>query len=273
MSFGKMDIETNYLTYNHYHYKNPTSIPENFQKHAHNTYEIIFFEKGDAACVIEDRRYQLNREDLVLIRPIKHHYIELKGASEYSRFNLAFNKYFLDEKLLTSIPDSLEILNCPKGSLIAELFARMEYYEHNYDEKSFIVLLRCLLTELFYNLRNVKNYLSIGKIGANLSPFITEAIEYINANLFTIGSIKEISNKLYVSEQYLFKQFQIQLKISPKKYINSKRLLYAQDMIRQGFKPTDIYLKCGFESYPGFYKQYIRMFGYSPSQEKKVTLK
>ncbi len=268
-----MDIETDYLTYNHYHYKNPTSIPENFQKHSHNTYEIIFFEKGDATYVLEDKRYQLNRGDLIFIRPIKYHYIELKGTSEYSRFNLAFNKYFLDEKLLKSIPASLEILNCPKGSIIAELFARIEYYENNYDEKSFIVLLRCLLTELFYNVRNAKNYLSSESSGAGLSPFITEAIKYINANLFTIASIKEVSDKLYVSEQYLFRQFQIQLKISPKKYINSKRLLYAQDMIRQGFKPTDIYLRCGFESYPGFYKQYIKMFGCSPSQEKKVTLK
>lgn len=270
-SFGKMDIETDYLKYNHYRYKNPTSIPENFQKHSHNTYEIIFFEKGDAIYVIEDKRYQLNRGDLVLIRPIKYHYIELKGTSEYSRFNLAFNKYFLDEKLLKSIPESLEILNCPKGSLIADLFARMEYYENNYDEKSFIVLLRCLLTELFYNVRSAKNYLS-GET-AGLSPFITEAIEYINANLFTIGSIKEISDKLYVSEQYLFRQFQTQLKITPKKYINSKRLLYAQDMIRRGMKPTEVFLKCGFDSYPGFYKQYMKTFGYSPSNEKNVTVR
>lgn len=99
-----MDIETDYLTYNHYHYKNPASIPENFQKHSHNTYEIIFFEKGDATYVLEDKRYQLNRGDLIIIRPIKYHYIELKSTSEYSRFNLAFNKYFLDEKLLKSIP-------------------------------------------------------------------------------------------------------------------------------------------------------------------------
>ncbi len=266
-----MEIETDQIKYNHFCYKNPTAIPENFQKHSHNTYEIIFFEKGDATYVIEDKSYQLKRGDLVFIRPIKYHYIELKGTSEYSRFNVAFSKSFLDEKLPESIPDSLEIINCPKDSLIAELFARMEYYENNYDKESFVVLLRCLITELLYNMRNVKNDLS-GK-SAGFSPFITEAIDYINARLFTLESIREVSDSLYVSEQYLFRQFQTQLKISPKKYINSKRLLYAQDMIRRGMKPTEIYLNCGFESYPGFYKQYVKTFGYPPSQEKNVTLK
>ena len=266
-----MDLKTDYLEYNHYCYKNPTAVPENFQKHSHNTYEIIFFEKGDVTCVIEDKRYQLKRGDLVFIRPTKYHYIELKGTSEYSRFNVAFNKTFLDEDLLKSIPESLEIQNYPKDSLISNLFARMGYYENNYDTKSFAILLRCMLTELFYNLRNTKN--NFDDDAAGFSPFITEATNYINANLFTIESIKEVSEKLYVSEQYLFRQFQTQLKITPKQYINSKRLLYAQDKLRQGFKPTDIYLECRFESYPGFYKQYVKMFGYPPSQEKNVTLK
>ena len=266
-----MDIETDYLKYNHYCYKNPSSTPENFQKHSHNTYELIFFEKGDATYIIEDKRYQLKSGDLVFIRPMKYHYIEPKVDSEYSRFNVAFNKYFLDEKLLRSIPESLEILNCPKNSLIAELFARMEYYENNYDKESFVVLLRCVLTELFYNVRNSKNYLTDETAG--LSPFITEAIKYINARLFTIANVKEVSDSLYVSEQYFFRQFQTQLKISPKKYINSKRLLHAQDMIRRGIKPTEVYLKCGFESYPGFYKQYLKTFGYSPSNELTVTTK
>ena len=264
-----MDLKTDLLEYNHYCYQHP--IPENFQKHSHNTYEILFFEKGDATYVIEDKRYRLKRGDLLFIRPIRYHYIELKETAAYSRFNILFDKSFIDEKLLKSVPESLEVLNCPKDSLIAGIFARMEYYENNYNEASFVSLVRCLLTELFYNLRNAKS--APGSETAGLSPFITEAIGYINANLFTLSGVREVSDSLYVSEQYLFRQFQAQLKTTPKKYINFKRLLYAQDMIRRGMKPTEIYPACGFQSYPGFYKQYVKMFGYPPSRENGITLK
>lgn len=61
-----MDIETDYLTYNHYHYKNPASIPENFQKHSHNTYEIIFFEKATQLMYSKINGTNLTAEILLL---------------------------------------------------------------------------------------------------------------------------------------------------------------------------------------------------------------
>jgi AraC-like DNA-binding protein len=95
---------------------------------------------------------------------------------------------------------------------------------------------------------------------------IEPAVKYINENLFAINFVSEISDFLFVTETYLFKIFKEQLKISPKKYIVNKRLLVAQKMISSGKKPTEIYVECGFQTYPAFYKRYIEFFGYPPSK-------
>ena len=72
------------LVYNHRSYQTPKDSQDVFLHHSHNSYEIIFFEKGEAIYVIEGREYKLKKNDMVFIRPLKHHYIDIKGNTEYS---------------------------------------------------------------------------------------------------------------------------------------------------------------------------------------------
>ncbi len=51
-------------------------------------------------------------------------------------------------------------------------------------------------------------------------------------------------------------------------YINVKRLIIAQELLKQGKKPTDIYEKCGFHDYSTFFRAYKSRFGISPGEEK-----
>ena len=145
----------------------------------------------------------------------------------------------------------------------------MDYYRENLSEKDFASSLSSLLREIFYNI-SLSNQ-PVSNLPSEISPLLTKALEYINNNLYTIKSIEEISRELFITEAYFFKLFKNQLKISPKKYINTKRLLHAQKLIRRGKNPTDVYAECGFETYVGFYKQYVKAFGYAPSEEKNFN--
>ena len=264
-----MTIECESIYYNHLQYENPDKNPQYFMRHSHSTTELIYFETGDANYVIEDRKYTLKKGDLVLIRPGKYHYVEINSHATYTRFNIAFDYSVVERALVKSIPEEVEILNCPEGSIIAEIFKRMDYYNATLDEKAFVDVLKGLLKEIFYNI--FLTYKDTLNTPTQISPLLSKALEYMNKNLLTIKSIKEVSDFVFITEQYFFKLFKTQLKISPKKYINSKRLIYAQKLIQRGKKPIEIYYECGFETYVGFYKQYIKEFGYSPSKEKVVT--
>ena len=94
-------------------------------------------------------------------------------------------------------------------------------------------------------------------------------MEYINENLFTIGDVEEVASALFLAKNYFFRVFKNAMKISPKKYITSKRLLAAQQLLRRGERATSVYLRCGFSTYPSFYKRYVEFFGYAPSEERE----
>lgn len=260
-----MIIETEHLLYNHKTYENPKLNPEPFSRHCHNTYEILFFERGEANYIIDDKKYRLHKNDLIFIRPYKYHYIEFTKDTEYARINIAFSEQVVRGELIEEIPEELEVINCPKDSVLHGLFSRMDYYASRLGESDFIELLSAMLTEVVYNLRLAD--FDMAHIPSSLTPPLTEALEYINKNLFTIKEVREISELISVSEQYLFRLFQTQLHISPHKYIMTKRLMHAQALLKQGQRPTEVYGKLGFDSYVSFYKQYVSMFGYSPSKE------
>ena len=261
-----MNIQTEKIVYNHRRLSNPCNYTSLSMNHSHNTYEIIFLETGDVTYVIEDRKYALKKHDLVFTRPFKYHYIETKSNAEYSRINILFDASIVDEELLKAIPENLETINCPSDDVISGIFKRMEYYNKHLDEKSFIDILGALIKELLYNLTISTD--TTANLSYTTSPLLANILQYINENLFTIKDIKDVCAHFFLSQQYFFRLFQTQMKITPRKYLNAKRLLYAQKMLQQGKKPTEVFLSCGFESYVGFYKQYIKTFGYPPSKEK-----
>lgn len=259
-----MEISTEDLIYNHRVLNYMRNRPHFSMKHVHNTYEIIFFERGDANYVVESKRYRLKNNDLILTRPGAYHYIEIQGNVEYSRYNIAFNPYLLGQ-VLDFIPKNLDVLSCLQNDIITENFRKMDYYSQHLNETDFQEVLLCLLKEIFYNIPIVST--NNVDTPSKLHPIIIRSLDYINQNLFTIKDVPSICQDLNISESYFFKLFNDQVKISPMKYINLKRLQNAQKLIRDGHKPSEIYLDCGFGSYVGFYKQYMKIFNYAPSKE------
>ena len=60
--------------------------------------------------------------------------------------------------------------------------------------------------------------------------------------------------------------------MTPAKYILSKRMLKAQKMIHRGEKPTAVYIKCGFDDYATFFRNYKKYFGYPPSAAAEIEI-
>lgn len=260
-------IKTEMVTYDHKALNYMRNHPHFSMKHSHNTYEIIFFEHGDAHYVVESRKYKLKNNDLILTKPHSYHYIEIQSNMEYSRYNITFDPILLED-VLAIIPSNIEVINCSANSIITECFKRMDYYRQHLNETHFVNILIGLLKEIFYNISFSST--DVINIPSELSPCITHALTYINENLFEIKSVDDICKKLNLSKSYFFRTFNEQLKISPMKYIILKRLQHAQSLIQRGKKPSEIYAECGFESYVGFYKQYLKIFNHTPSQEKTI---
>lgn len=239
-----------------------------FSMHVHNDYEILYFVEGNASFIVEDKLFKLHRDDLIIIRPQKYHCINFDGQARYERYNITFNSELLqlDDSVL---PANFKVINCANKAVISDLFKRFDYYQAKFDREAQEELFCCLIKELVYNIARCD-----GAEDPDVSPtdsLMTEILNYVNINLFRIGSIKQIAQTFYISEVYVFKLFKQHLNISPLKYINKKKLLQAQSLIRNGAKPTEAGLQSGFRDYSTFYKNYLREFRHTPSDDYART--
>lgn len=239
-----------------------------YSMHTHNLYEVLYFINGDATHVIEDRKYKLKKGDLILIRPSKYHFIQIDSSARYERYDILFSERMVDRLESLPIPDDIEVINLSSNHIADGIFKKMDYYSENLDGKDFYEILKLLLNELFFCISiDIKNTAKADF--SVLSPLLSDALGYINDNLFSLKSIGDIAAVLFVSESYLYRLFKGELKQSPKKYILNKRLLAAQNLLAVGESPSKVYEKCGFNDYTAFYRSYKSFFGYAPSEEKK----
>ena len=100
-----------------------------------------------------------------------------------------------------------------------------------------------------------------------VNPTVAAAIEYIDSHLDQNISLDTLCKELYISKSYLHQLFMRHLQTTPRRYIAGKQLLAAQQAIRSGERPTDIYTQFGFSEYSSFYRAYHKLFGYAPSEE------
>ena len=249
------------IKYNHHLKKAPPS--NSFTGHSHNLYEIIYVLSGDVTHVIEDKKYKLKSGDLVITRPSKYHFIQIDSTADYERHSILFDhkKLGIDTKML---PADLDVVSVAKGSIISDIFEKLDYYCKSFDKTEFSQLAKLLIQEIIYNLARAHTERSFSVI----NPQLSRALAYIAENLFTIKDISEVANAVFVTESYLFRLFKRELFKSPKKYITEKRLLYAQNQLKKGKSPTDVAEISGFEDYTTFYRNYVSMFGKSPSDER-----
>lgn len=238
--------------------------------HCHNLYELIYVVSGNLAHVIEGRKYLLKSGDLVLIRPSRYHYLQVLTEEPYERYNLLFDPAVHDLECALQLPESLEAISLLDNSIAAGLFPKLDLYHSNLEQADFDCIMGHLLYELFLNLK-VFSSPAPRQEQTDISPLLTDALEYINNNLFSISGVDEVAQALFISPSHLFHLFRTSLHRTPKKYITDKRLLAAQRLIQAGSKPTSVYKDCGFQDYTTFYRSYSSFFGHSPSQDGKAA--
>ncbi|MBQ8302634.1 MAG: AraC family transcriptional regulator [Clostridia bacterium] len=266
-----MKITSNIFEKRDFFYKHQLTLSppcDAYSAHTHNSYELLFFVSGDATHIIEDRKYKLKGGDLILIPPMKHHFIRIDSQKDYERYNILFDAASLGERSAELISDDTEVINLLDNPIAKGIFDKLDYYYSNLSREDFGEVISLLLKELFYNINIEKKYLPPEEFSVT-NPLVSSALKIINEELYTIEGVSEIAKRLFVTESYLFRIFKKELLRTPKRYINEKRLLAAQRMIRLGERPTVACERCGFRDYTSFYRSYLKLFGQAPSSEKQ----
>ena len=110
-----------------------------------------------------------------------------------------------------------------------------------------------------------------GATGSQPDTLEYRIVRYINQNLSKALSIEELCEQFYISRAQLCRRFKRVTGASVGKYITAKRLIAAQNLLRQGKKPTEVYPACGYQDYSTFYRAYLQYFGYSPKDRRLLN--
>lgn len=95
---------------------------------------------------------------------------------------------------------------------------------------------------------------------------IQNTIGYIEDNLKAEITMEELSEMSGFSLYYYCRLFHGIVGMSVNQYILRRKLLHAIYEISIGNKMIDVALAYGFETYAGFYKAFVREFGYTPAK-------
>ena len=98
-------------------------------------------------------------------------------------------------------------------------------------------------------------------------------IDYIRKNLDKNLTIKELSDKAYMSESNFHRVFKNELNLSPVDFINHERIKRASSLLRMPNKKIkEVYMECGFNSLSYFVRTFKRVHQVTPKEYQRKAL-
>ena len=246
-------------------------VPQKLVLHTHTDAELYCFLGGKATYYVEGTAYPLQRGDIILVRPMEAHNVRIDPSLPYERILLNF-----DAGILSSLD--------PENRLMAPFFQRSAGKRNLYrpendqclsllqnmvtpspEQKLVIlgnlILLLQQLNEMFRSQQHIINDPETPE---------SEIIRYINKHLDQELTIQTLCDRFFISRAQLCRRFRQATGTSIGTYVTAKRLLLAQQLLRQKQKPTEVFTACGYQDYSAFYRAYRNYFGYSPGDELRL---
>lgn len=102
---------------------------------------------------------------------------------------------------------------------------------------------------------------------------IKTALDYIEQNLKTDITAEELAQKANYSTYHYYRLFSSVMGSSVAGYILKRRLDHALAEIACNRKAIDVVFEYGFDTYAGFYKAFVKMYGCSPKKYLNIYQK
>ena len=245
---------------------NSENPPVRYSPHIHDTVEIYFLLEGESSFSVENRMYRLNAGDAVISMPDELHYCLRKSASPHAHACIWFdpNSKFLFGDFFKTDKRHIVLAEDKKKELIFQL-KKLETAADARDKYSEYVI-------LIYILGLIHSALAVADENDNgIAPYpavLKNVLDYISANFATIKSVGEITEKYFISRSSLSRLFNKYLHVSPKVYLESKKLSFARKLLKSGSSVYSAAEEAGFSDCSNFIRLFKLRFGVTPARYK-----
>ncbi len=244
-----------------------SSPKDEYGKHMHAFYELILFIRGDVDYHVESESRHLESGDIILINPGKFHFAVVNKSVSYERYVFKFPTDIVPRSIQERLKNICPFFSNKRN--VENSIRSLDGYYDVYNDEDLYILSKCQIQEILVFLANIRektpNYRN--------DDIISVLIDYIESHIKEDLSLENIAKDLHYSESYLSNQFKKTMKCSLMKYIRSKKIVLAQEMIREGKRAIEVAEELSFNDYSTFYRTYIKMIGVNPNSDKSTNVK
>ncbi|MBQ7897245.1 MAG: helix-turn-helix transcriptional regulator [Clostridia bacterium] len=246
---------------------------------------LIYFIHGIGEIKIEGKKYTIEDNDLILLKPSELYHCNVKDGTYHERLVLYFSGDLFENfkesgkallKAFYNRPDGFE--NKIPAKIVKENKIDIEIKEllnlvKDQSEVKKIVSV-CKTVEILAKLRNVISSSSEEQSAqTSENPLINNVIAYINQNFSENISLEDISKRFYIDKYYISHLFKEQVGVTLWNYVIFRRLTAFNDLIRANTSIEEACFRVGFKNYSNFFRLYKKHMQMTPTKFKKSIRK
>lgn len=245
------------------------------KEHFHQDIEILYVLDGELKVFMDGQKTAMRPEDILIVNSNKRHYLLSEGEVLYAKLTILYDLLsdVLNNFALVFVCDSTKNEDASYDGLRKLIQRLLSHYLGNRgNEADFIYISICYqimdyVSKVFL-IRSAETEQELGSDKYQLR--IRQIDNYIRANYRSAISIKDLSEKLYLSSGYLSRFFKKNYGMSFAEYLTHIRLYHAVDQLIYTDTPiTHIVYDNGFASVAIFNRAFKKEYGETPSEVRK----
>lgn len=238
----------------------------NFPPHVHDFVELYVLLEGDVSFMVEQRIFQLQAGDVVVSKPNELHHCILNSTSRHRHacFWIDADSELLAAPFLTHGKGEGNLIR-PTEQDAGEIVRLVEWLDAHEKSADRLSRLRLILDLLCCVRQNIK----AGSVASDTPPaLLRDILSDIAANFREIRDLDYFTDKYFISRSTLGRLFRQHLHTTPRLYLETKRLAYSRELLREGKSVTEACMEAGFCDCSHFIRLFRARFEVTPLQYK-----
>ena len=246
------------------------------QLHLHPTYEIYLTHSGPMSCLINDKIYDLNPNDMLVFAPSDIHMSTRPKNKKYMSTVINFcpdNIKNIGEKTDVLFPFRASAdnfshkvsLSDNKVSDFIDMLKKMESLlksNNKYNDVRQQILLVEIL--LFINEMYAANATCSLSEKKHNDEIVTKIMLYINENITENLNLSNLSNRFFISKNILNNHFKRKTGYTLGQYIINYRMYCARQLLESGESVYNTAWKVGYQNTSNFIRAYKKVMRITP---------
>lgn len=261
-------------------YRDPWDEETPYGPEAHRKFEIIYVVQGEELYNIEGEQYQISDGDIIFVMPNEIHSMIGNNLRPFERILVYFDFEMLRDMFRVAdieIDDTFLELSRVNRVIPEKLVRKhgikdviFEMAAIDSSDRNAGFLLMSKIFDLIVRLSNTATDDEESVLPVIKDRVVKDVINYIDDHISEQISLDDIANELYVSKSTLCHKFSANMNISVNRYIATKKIYYAAELIKNGKSANEAAIAAGYDQYTTFYHNYKQIMGRSPSADAKI---